>query len=83
MNNKKYNLKKLIKKYNKILNEKYGTDDDILEESIKGALDSIESLQYDCWTDNCDTWKECDYIKKYLYFKYIEKDIKDLEKVVL
>jgi len=83
MNNKKYNLKKLIKKYNKILSEKYGTNFDILEESIKGSLDSIESLQYECWADNCDTWEECDYIKKYLYFKYIEKDIKDLEKVVL
>ena len=80
---KKYNLKKLIKKYNGILSEKYGTDFDILEESIRGALDSIEGLQYDCWTDSCDTWKECNYIKKYLYYKYIEKDIKDFEKVVL
>lgn len=80
---KKYNLKKLIKKYNDILTEKYGIGTNILEDSIKGALDSIEGLQYDCWTDNCDTWKECDYIKKYLYFKYIEKDIEDFKKVVL
>ncbi len=80
---KKYNLKKLIEKYNKILSERYGTDTNILDDDIRGALDSIEAIQYDCCTDNCDTWKECDYIKKYLYFKYIEKDIKDLEKGVL
>ena len=80
---KKYDLKKLIKKYNKVLSKKYGTDFDILEEDIRSALDSIEGLQCDCWTDNCDTWKECDYIKEYLYYKYIEKDIKDFEKEVL
>ena len=80
---KKYNLEKLIKKYNDILSKRYGTNTNILENDISGALDSIEALQCDCWTDNCETWKECDYIKKYLYFKYIENDIKDLEKVVL
>ena len=79
----KYDIKKLIKKYNKILTEKYARycykykllknyDDDI---------DSLSSLKGECWSDTCDTYKECDYLLKYVYFKYIENDIKDFMEV--
>lgn len=73
-------LKKLINKYNKILSDKYGYKCDLVKDDIKDSLDSIEALQYDCISDYEDQYVECDYIKKYLYFKYIEKDIEDFKK---
>jgi hypothetical protein len=82
MNNKKYNLKKLIEKYNKALSERYGTNYKLLED-IYGDLDAITSVQAEAISDSCELYVECEIIKKYLYFKYIEKDIKDLEMVVL
>lgn len=82
MKNKKYNLKKLIEKYNKALSERYGTNYKLLED-ICGDLDAITSVQAEAISDSCELYVECEIIKKYLYFKYIEKDIKDLEMVVL
>jgi len=78
------NLKKLIEKYNKILSKRYGIDYKILEsEDLRGNLDALDSLQYDCISDSCQTWKECELIRKYLYFKYIEKDIEKFKKIEL
>ena len=75
----KYNLKKLIQKYNNQLSKKYGVNTNILEQDFISAIDSLEGIQCDLWTDNCITWKEIDYIKKYLYYKYIENDINDFK----
>jgi hypothetical protein len=78
----KFDLKKLIEKYNKALSERYGTNYKLLED-IYGDLDAITSVQAEAISDSCELYVECEIIKKYLYFKYIEKDIKDLEMVVL
>lgn len=75
-----YNLKELIKKYNKILSERYGIDFDLLKD-FRDSKDSLDTLKSECWSDVCDTWLECDYILKYLYFRYIKNDIKDFEKI--
>jgi len=71
---KKYNLKRLIKKYNKILSERYGVKHDLLEDY---SLDSLETIQAECWTDSCQTWQEAEYLKRYLYYRTIKNDIKN------
>lgn len=71
----KYDLKQLIEKYNKILSDKYNCNYNLIKESIRDSIDAIESIQYNCWSDTCDTYLECNYIKKYLYFIYIKNDI--------
>lgn len=76
-------MKKLIEKYNKILSEKYGSNYELFNnkyDDLKGNIDAIENLQFDCWSDSCKTWKECDLLKKYAYYLYIKKDIKKFEK---
>ncbi len=77
-------LEKLINKYNKILSERYGTSFNLLEDYIS-SLDSLGSLQCECVCDSEKQYIECEFIRKYIYFKIIEKDIdtyKKLEKEI-
>lgn len=78
---KKYDLKKLLKKYNDYFTKRYGCETDLLEEGITGALDSIEAVQSECVCDGETAYKECDFLKKYFYYKYIEKDIDYFKKI--
>ena len=81
---KKYNIKKLLKKYNKILSEKYNGGYKLLDldyDSIVGNINAIETLEYSYWSDCSNEYLECEYIKKYLYFNYIKDDLKDFLEV--
>ena len=73
-------IENLIVKYNKALSDRYGCNYKLLED-IKDDLDSITSLQAEAISDSCELYIECEILKKYLYFKYIENDIKDFMEV--
>lgn len=76
----KYNINKLIKKYNKVLSEKYRIKDyDLLEEDFTNVIDSLESLMYDCCSDGEQQYLECKYLRMYFYYKEIKEYIKYFE----
>lgn len=75
----KNKINKLIKKYNKILSERYGTEFDIREESYGGSIESLESLQVDCVCDSETTYVECELLINYLNYLKL-KETKLLEK---
>lgn len=72
----KNKINKLIKKYNKIFSEKYGTQFDIREEY---SIDSLESLKADCVCDSETTYVECELLINYLNYLKL-KETKLLEK---
>lgn len=76
---KKYNIDKLINKYNKILSKRYGCDVEMQKESYYGTIDSLEALLCDCVCDGEQQYLECDYLRKYFYYKIIKDYIKDFE----
>ena len=75
-------MKGLFNKYNKALSERYGTNYQLLED-ITDDLDAITSIQAEAISDSCELYVECEIIKRYLYFKYIENDLEVFKKVVL
>lgn len=80
----KYNVKKLIRRYNRFLTEYFGSEYALLDDrhdDIRGNIACIESIQARQPGDTTETWLECEYLKRYLYFKYIENDIDDFKKV--
>lgn len=74
----KNKINKLIKKYNKIFSEKYGTQFDIREDYVD-SIDSLESLKADCVCDSETTYVECELLINYLNYLKL-KETKLLEK---
>lgn len=68
-------IEKLLDTYNFMLSKRFKCDFNLLDD-IKCSISIIESLQSECISDCDSSFKELEYIKKYLYFKYIEKDLK-------
>ena len=66
-------------KYNSILSKNYGSTYKLFDnkyDDLKGNIDALENIQYECDSDACKTWKDCELLKKYAFYLYIKKDIK-------
>lgn len=62
------NIEELLKKYeycDRSIFEYYTTD------GVNDAIEIADTIQKDCWSDSCETWKDMIKIKCFLYQQYI------------